>query len=157
MKLDQLVQFYNDLAQFDPNEPIAVSWNANNGLIYRQYGKVQAIPYMSNYYFPKPKLVLGVLMPTDFRKLMDSLKTLIQDPALESHELNTIIGEYGFRVYKLFRDLSGPQLVYNIEFTSITNKWISKYILYRYSNISRILLKSINHENRIRRSKMRKD
>jgi hypothetical protein len=157
MRLDQLLQFHNDLAQFDPSEPIAVSWNEVNGLVYRQHGKVQAIPYMSNYYFPNPKLELGVLMPTDFKKLMGTIETLLQDPALKSNDLNTSIKKYGFNVYKLFDDLPGPQLVYNIEFCSLTNKWVSKFTLYRYSNYSRILLKSINHENRIRRDKLRKN
>lgn len=156
MRSDQLLKFYNDLTQFDPTKPIAITWDESNGLVYRQIGKVQALPYMSNYYFPRPKLELGVLMPTDFKHLMDSIQTLLQDPALNSNDLNTVICNYGIKVYKLFEDLPGPQLVYELEFCSITNKWLSKFILYRFDNYTRILLKSINHENRIRRNKLRK-
>lgn len=157
MRFDQLLQFHNDLAQFDPTKPIAITWNESNGLIYRQIGKVQAVPYMSNYYFPSPKLELGVLMPTDFKKLMESISTLLQDPALKSNDLNTVIDKYRIRIYKIFSELPGPQLVYDLNFCSITNKWLSKFILYRFDNYTRILLKSINHENRIRRDRLRKD
>lgn len=157
MRADQLLQFYNDLTQFDPTKPIAITWDESNGLVYRQIGKVQATPYLNNYYFPRPKLELGVLMPIDFKKLMESIRVLVQDPALKSNDLNTTIGNYGIKIYKLFDDLPGPQLVYDLEFCSITNKWISKFILYRFDNYTRILLKSINHENRIRRNKLRKD
>lgn len=155
MKLDQLLQFHNGLAQFDPTEPIAVIWNESNGLIYRQLGKVLAVPYMSNYYFPRPKLKLGVLLPTDLKELIKSIETLIQDPALKSGDLNTVIGKYGFKVYKLFDDLPGPQLVYNIELCSITNQWLSRFILYKFNPNTKILLKSINYENRSRRNKLR--
>jgi hypothetical protein len=157
MRADLLLRFYNDLTQFDPTKPIAVIWNESNGLVYRQVGKVQAIPYMSNYYFPSPKLELGVLMPTDFKNLMDSIQTLLQDPALKSNDLSTVISNYRIKIYKLFNELPGPQLVYDLNFCSITNKWISKFILYRFDNNTRILLKSINHENRTRRDKLRKN
>jgi len=157
MRADQLLQFHNDLAQFDPTMPIAITWDELNGLVYRQIGKVQAVPYMSNYYFPCPKLELGVLMPTDFKNLMESIRTLLQDPALKSNDLNTVIDKYKIKIYKLFSELPGPQLVYDLNFCSITNKWVSKFILYRFNNYTRILLKSINHENRIRRNKLREN
>jgi hypothetical protein len=154
MKLDHLVQLHNDLIQFDKSTPIAVLWDESNGLIYRQLGKVQAFPYINNYYFPSPKLKLGLLMPADLVKLVNSLEVLIQDPALKSNDLNTIISEYGIKIYKLFNELPGPQLVYELNFCTFTNKWISQYVLSRFDTNSKILLKSIKNERKHRRNKM---
>jgi len=157
MRIEDLVQFHNGIIQFDQSLPIAVTWSPDNGLIYRQFGKVQAYPYMSNYYFPIPKLELGVLMPTDLSELRSTLEVLIQDPALNSKELNSVIDKYEFKVYKLFNGLEGPQLTYRLKFVTFTNKYISKYVLYRSGLNSKLLLKSINNENRIRRNRRTKD
>lgn len=157
MKLEDFVHFHNDILQFDSNSPIAVQWSSVNGLMYRQLGKVQAFSYLNNYYFPNPKLELGVLMPTDLAKLKSGIEVMIQDPALNSNSLNSIIDKYEFKVYKLFAGLDGPQLTYDFKFVTFTNKLISKYVLYTSDLNSKLLLKAINNENRIRRDKLHQD
>lgn len=153
MKLDDFVQFHNDILQFDLSLPIAVTWSPQTGLIYRQQGKVQAFPYLNNYYFPKPKLTLGVLMPIDLADLINGIELIVQDPALKSNDLNSIIENYRFKVYKLYSGLDSPQLTYDFKFVTFTNKYISYYVLYKAGLSSRILLKSIRNENRIRRNR----
>lgn len=150
MRLEDFVHFHNDILQFDPNSPIAVQWSPINGLIYRQLGKVQAFSYMNNYYFPPMNLKLGVLMPSDLENLKKSLTLIIQDPALTSNSMNSIIDKCEFKIYKLFSGLYGPQLAYDLKFVTFTNTWISKYVLYTSDLNSKLLAKAINNENRQR-------
>jgi hypothetical protein len=153
MSLEELLRFHNELIQFDSTKPIVVTWSETTGLVYRQFGRVQAFPYMNNYFFPKPKLELGVLMPTDYEELIKGLETLIQDPALKSNSINSIIGNFEFKLYKELAGLVGPQLVYHFRLTTFTNKWISKWHLRRADLETQNLLKAINNENRTRRNR----
>lgn len=153
MKLEDFVHFHNDILQFDPSSPIAVQWSPTNGLIYRQLGKVQAFPYLDNYFFPPKNLKLGVLIPYDLEELKKSLTLIIQDPALSSNSLNSIIENCEFKIYKLFSGLYGPQLAYDLKFVTFTNTLISKYVLYTSDLNSKLLVKAINNENRQRRNR----
>lgn len=153
MKLEELVQFHNELVQFDSNEPIAVYHKEGVGLVYRQLNKISAISCIDNYYFANPPIKLGVLMPQDCKELLNSIEVLIQDPALNSNQLNTIIGDYEIKVFKLFKGLQGPQLAYHLKFVTFTNSIISKWQLNHYNLSSKLLLKAIRNENRTRNSK----
>lgn len=152
MRIEDFSQFYNGIVKFDSSLPIVVTYSSEMGLVYRQLGLVQAFPYLSNYFFPNPRLSLGILMPRDLEDLKKSLELLLQDASLTSNMMNSIIGKYRFDIYKLFKGLDGPQLAYRLNFVTFTNKYISKYILYRNGVQCRLLLKSINNENRKRKN-----
>lgn len=146
MKSEDLLRFHNELTQFDPKEPIAVTWDYINGLTFRQVGHVASFSYMANYFFIKPKLRLGIITPTDYAELMQSLEKLVQDHSLHDHSMNSVIGNFEFKIYKLFQGTSGPQLAYHLRFVSITRYWISYLYLRLFSLNSRILLNSINEQ-----------
>lgn len=150
MQLDLLVKFYNDLTSLDPSVPTVVQYDNENGLLYRQLGKVVAVSYLGAAYFPRPSLKLGILTPKGYSELMEGLKKLIEDPQLKNDELGIRIKDYGTEFYKCYNrgTLSGPQLYVVLEYVSITNSFISKWILKNHNPESRTLLKALINESK---------
>jgi hypothetical protein len=150
MNLDLLVKFYNDLTSLDPSAPIVVQYNRENGLIYRQLGKVVVVPYMGAAYFPNPILKLGILTPKGYSDLMEGLRKLIEDPQLKNDELGIRIKDYGTEFYKCYDrgSLSGPQLYVVLDYVTITNKFVAKWILNHHNPESKTLLKALINESK---------
>lgn len=150
MQLDLLVRFYNDLTSLDPSVPTVVQYDNENGLLYRQLGKVVAVSYLGSAYFPNPPLELGILTPKGYSDLMDGLKRLIEDPQLKDDELGIRIKNYGTEFYKCYNrgTLSGPQLYIVLDYVSITNSFISKWVLKNHNPESKTLLKALINESK---------
>lgn len=151
MNLETILKFHNDLTRFDSSYPILVSYDRTNGLVYRQLNQLMGCHYFGNYFFPST-VKYGLLLPKDYHELMQSLEKLIQEPGLNTGDLNTNLKKFGFEVFKLVPGTIGPQLVYDIKLTSITNSFISKIILRYYNLESRTLYNIIKNENRKRKS-----
>lgn len=147
MNFESLLTLHNNLANLDPNEPIAVMCNKGR-LVYRQLGKIVIVSGVERLFFPTPDISLGILSPVDFKNLMNNLEKLIQDPELRQGNLETSIYKYGWKVYKLFigTNTYGPQLYMNMKLVTFKNRWIARWILRGFSTDSKILLKGILNE-----------
>lgn len=147
MKLESLVALHNDLVTLDPNELTAVSYDPNNGLVYRQIGKVVMTPYISYLYFPK-KLKWGLLTPNAFVTLITNLEKLIQDKDVTDGYATCSPKLFRTEVYKIFRgsEQLGPQLYADLTYVDVTNSLVVKYLLNKFSESSRVLLKSLKLE-----------
>lgn len=148
MNVELLVKLHNDLIKLSPDQLTVVQYHESSGLVYRQMGKVIAIPYISHLYFPRPYLKLGLLTPQGYHELIQSLTKLIQDPDLSTNRLSQIIKNYAIDIYKTYDKvkLSGPQLYVRLEFVNITNHLLTKWVLRTHSPETKIMLKAIKNE-----------
>lgn len=148
--IDILTRFYNDLTKLDPSEPTIV-YDKNGCLNYMQVGLVIATPYLNHTIIMDRKFKYGVLTTRGFSRLMQSLLTIISDQSLSSGSYSTGISESKLEFYKCFIGLRYPQKFCTIEFVEFTNPIICSLYMKRFSDKSKILLKSVNDD--IRKSK----
>lgn len=148
--IDILTRFYNDLTKLDPSEPTIV-YDKNGCLNYMQVGLTIATPYLNHLILMNKKFKYGVLTTQGFSRLMQNLLTLISDKSLSSESYCTSICESKLEFYKNFIGLRYPQKFCTIEFVEFTNRSICNLYMKRFSDKSKIILKSVNDD--IRKSK----
>lgn len=148
--IDILTRFYNDLTKLDPSEPILV-YDKNGCLNYMQVGLTIATPYLNHLILMNKKFKYGVLTTQGFSRLMQNLLTLISDKSLSNGSYCTSIRESKLEFYKSFMGLRYPQKFCTIEFVEFTNRSICNLYMKRFSDKSKIILKSVNDD--IRKSK----
>lgn len=145
--IDILTRFYNDLTKLDPSEPTIV-YDKNGCLNYMQVGLTIATPYLNHLILMNKKFKYGVITARGFSVLMQSLMTVISDHSLSSGSYSTSICESKLEFYKCFMGLRYPQKFCTIEFVEFTNPIICSIYLRRFSDKSRIILKSVNDDIR---------
>lgn len=143
--IDLLTRFYNDLTKLDPSEPIIV-YDKNGCLNYMQVGLTIATPYLNHLILMSKKFRYGVITTQGFSRLMQSLLTLISDQSLSSGSYSTSMSESKLEFYKCFIGLRYPQKFCTIEFVEFTNPIICSMYMKRFSDKSKIILKSVNDD-----------
>lgn len=148
--IELLTRFYNDLTKLDPGEPTIV-YDKNGCLNYMQVGITIATPYLNHLIIMNKRFRYGVITVTGFSRLMQNLITMISDQSLSSGSYSTSVSESKLEFYKCFMGLRYPQKFCTIEFVEFTNPIICSMYLKRFSDKSKIILKSVNDD--IRKSK----
>ena len=104
MLLDSLNRFYADLSQFDENKPIIVVFDRKNyELSMHQLGKTIICGYLSNMFFNKHKIHIGILTQLGANKLRKNIMDLIAMQEIHDGLITTHINNLGISFYKLIR------------------------------------------------------
>lgn len=144
------MEFYNQFNKFDPNTPIAVTYDPiTNILTYRQLTRIVMTSGIRHMYL-QGKLKLGIITPRDYGALLLNLSNVITKGILEDHYCMVSMDKFKLRIYKTYTEtnlLSGPQLFTEIDFVPIRLTFLSKLILKNYSGESATLLKLIKNEH----------
>lgn len=129
-KQDELLEFYNNLTMFSYDKPIGVTFDKSGKVLrFRQLSSTANIIRMNYYCKSLYKIKNSVLLPSDFKELMDKLRILIESGILNDDGVLVSPEKYGFSIWKTnLNHWIGPQLVTRIKLISsnwILFKWIA--------------------------------
>lgn len=130
--------FYNSLTNLDPELPIGVSYSKpNRCLVFIQYNYRVDIGVMNYYCKDLVNIKKTALLPSDFKKMMDSLKKLVNSGQLKDDKILVSPIEYGFEIYRTnpMNTIIGPIRLAKVEVISSNNWLFRKIVNYRYKNI----------------------
>lgn len=154
---NNLRQYYNALKGFDPDEPILVIYDEmTNTCIYHQSspkigGKSFFASSIVTLYLPE-KFRYGVMTPPTTNELLSSLKAMFESGYFDDPSAVTSIGRMSCKFYITNTTLGkfnpGPQLVCTLRFVTFTNPLVVRFVLWKFSKASRMLLKRIKYDRK---------
>jgi hypothetical protein len=154
---NKLRQYYNALKEFDPLEPILVVYDEQtNSFIYHQVSpsmgsKSYFASGISSLYLPK-KFRYGVLTPPSIDDALSALGDMFSKNYFDDPTAMTHIGELSCDFYVTpttpGRFCPGPQKAYSLKFVTFTNPLVVWFVLWKYSDASKVLLKRIKYDKK---------
>lgn len=152
---NKLRQYYNALKEFDPSEPILVVYDEQtNSFIYHQVSptagsKSYFASGVASMYLPQ-KFRYGVLTPPSINDTLSALgemfgKNYFDDPTAMTH-LGKLSCDFYVTPMTPGRFCPGPQLAYSLKFVTFTNPLVVRFVLWRFSDASKVLLKRIKYD-----------
>lgn len=146
--LDIILRFYNDMTNFNPSEPIWVTYDdIKHVLTYRQINYMCSVPYISHMILPG-RMTIGILNQKSYSTLMSQLYSMIESGILDNRRLIIAPKKMGFKVYHSVFGVPGPQLIQDVDLVSIKNPLIAGFVMKRYSHESRTLYKILKNERK---------
>jgi hypothetical protein len=152
---NNLRQYYNSIREFDPDEPILVIYDElTNTCIYHQNSpRTSSRSYFASsivtLYLPE-KFRYGVLTPPSLAELKASLNGMFESGYFDDPSAVTRIGRMACEFYKTNKNLGkfnpGPQLAFSLKFVTFTNPIVVRFVLWKFSMSSRMLLKRIKYD-----------
>lgn len=130
---DRLRVFYTHMLGFDRGPILVLYDDLTNTFTYYQGNKIEVAPYINNLYFPV-KNRYNILTEYGYSRLMENLEIYLKNDYDKDETIVTNLdkGEISFyrTVYKNRQFCAGPELLTNIKFVSITNRFLVKLILW---------------------------
>lgn len=151
MLIDSLNKLYADLSQFDESKPIIVTFDKSNyELSFHQLGKTVIAGYISNMFFNKHKVRIGILTQLGANRLRKNIMDLIAMQEVHDGIITTHINDLGISFYKLIRTntYSGLSEVVRLKFINITNSLMVWIVCKFYSPETYTLYKLIKNDTK---------
>lgn len=137
-------QLAADLAKFDPNELIIVTYDRDQHLIqFNQMNQVIMAPYLSPYFLPKKGFKVGVLTQNGLNKLRYSLQRLLKGNDLDDLKFTPDMVKLGTDWYRCYGDpkLPTPERLVSLNYCNVSDRLMVWILCKYYNDNSRILYK----------------
>lgn len=131
-------EFYNSLVNFNPEVPIGISYSRpNRCLVFIQYSHRVDVGILNYYCKDLMDVKKTVLLPNDFKKMMDTLKLMIESGNLKESRVLISPIKYGFEIYRTnpVYHVVGPMKLATVEVISSNNWLFRKIVNLRYKKI----------------------
>lgn len=144
-----LIKLSSDLRKFNPESPIVVYYNKDSHeLTYLQHNRSISLSYLSHLILPK-KMTYGILTCAGLQELLTNIDDLMRSSIAASRKVSVTVKPFGFSIYAPLNEriYPGPSLVRHLQLVSITNFWITKFILRHHDEASKIMLRFITKKH----------
>lgn len=126
-----LLEFYNNLINVNVELPVGVMYSKpNRCLVFTQYSWRMDVGMLNYYCKDLVKIKRTALLPEDTKRLLDTLKSLINSTKLGQDRVLISPTKYGMEIYRanpMIMDI-GPVKLGELKFVS-SNNWLFRLLV----------------------------